>query len=470
MSIPIYWPDEFAFIKYNDIIYKSATPAISKVSEFAERDGRPHGKIISTTPANVDTPAGKFCKSLIDDGCEFLEDMYDWTRERILNYITDNSSNDFLYIKYTWQQLGLTQAWYDKLCRELTNDWLIIRREVDLVWTKSSDNSVFDEKTLDAIFALIDQTPSNMIVETNKVIEATGEVRKAPYSFILHKPIDPSKVYFIGVDTAGGLDRDFSTIVITDPMDSYKPVATFKNNKINVEQFARLLIQLIKVVTPRGVLFIESNNYGKGVIDIIVDVIPKNIYYEYKIQDKDKTKVNPSTVTRSISYGISTTGSSRPLMMDALKEIINDTPEQIVSQDIYENIKGLVYTKAEKIEHDDGMHDDVLFAYLMVQYAIRYGNNIAKFLRDIKNVKGSIDSLVNITSNDKNTQNLINDPAYNKGMDINFAELVRMVGSGENFEIIKARLEKNAGNKGNPGRPATEINTQLIQSMLTQRR
>lgn len=50
MSIPVFWSDEFAFLKYNDIMYKAAAPAISKVSEIAERDGRPHTKIISTTP------------------------------------------------------------------------------------------------------------------------------------------------------------------------------------------------------------------------------------------------------------------------------------------------------------------------------------------------------------------------------------------------------------------------------------
>lgn len=42
-----------AFVKYNDIIYKAAAPAISKVSEIAARDGRPHCKIISTTPKYI---------------------------------------------------------------------------------------------------------------------------------------------------------------------------------------------------------------------------------------------------------------------------------------------------------------------------------------------------------------------------------------------------------------------------------
>lgn len=464
MSIPFYWPDEFAFIKHNDIIFKSAAPAISKVAETAELHGRPHGKIISTTPSNIDVESGAFCKKILDEACAFIEDMYDWSREKVLEYIRANSSNDFINIRYTWQQLGYDAEWYDKQCRDLFHDWITIKREIDLVWTKSSENSVFKEEELDCLYTYIDQNSSSMVLEVERVNEESGEVTTIPYSFVLHKPLVKDRVYFVGVDVAGGLGRDFSTIVITDPTDNYKTVATFKNNKINIKQFAMLQLALIRKLIPKSILFIESNNYGKGVIDILIDFIPKNLYFEYKVSDKDKTAVNPSTVTDTITYGISTTSKSRDLMIDLARTIVLESPEQIVSNEIYSDIKGLIYTKSGKVEHDAGMHDDSLFGYLMVRYAVDYGNNIAKYLRDIKATKKQVTALSNITGS-KAAQNLAIDPAVNKGVDIDFNELLRLTAAGENIDDIKKRLERLA-NSNKTGRKSSTADPSLVALLL----
>ena len=49
---PCQWYDEFAFLKYNDIIFASATPANSQASLEAKRNGKPYHICISTTPGD----------------------------------------------------------------------------------------------------------------------------------------------------------------------------------------------------------------------------------------------------------------------------------------------------------------------------------------------------------------------------------------------------------------------------------
>lgn len=63
--MPIVWWDEFAFLKHNGVVYKSAAPAQSKIAEIAKQHGKPFSKIITTTPkCNGPTPRNQRSKIL----------------------------------------------------------------------------------------------------------------------------------------------------------------------------------------------------------------------------------------------------------------------------------------------------------------------------------------------------------------------------------------------------------------------
>ena len=51
-----------AFIKYNQIIYSSAAPALSKAAEFASKNGKPYSKTITTTPKYMGQHRGNSCR------------------------------------------------------------------------------------------------------------------------------------------------------------------------------------------------------------------------------------------------------------------------------------------------------------------------------------------------------------------------------------------------------------------------
>lgn len=342
---------------------------------------------------NLESENGAFCKGLIDKACKFSEQMYDWSKKEIISFIEANSSNDFVSIEFTWKELGLTQEWYNKECRALDNDMLLIRREIDLEWTKSSDNSVFKEDQLESIFQQLREPIGTLTLNVHlEDFDITAGSAREKYLVTLYEELNPDKMYLIGVDTAGGLNKDFSTFTITDP-DTLRPVGFFKNAKINTSYFSSLLLELITTHLPESILVIESNNYGKAVIDNLIRRIPKNIFYDYKIADKDKAGIT-NKISKNIQYGIATTTSSRPLMLDLLNTIMNEETLCLVYPEIYDELKTLVYNKQGKIEHDSNAHDDTIFSYLFVRYAIAFSNNISKYLRDSTNIVSNITKVV----------------------------------------------------------------------------
>jgi hypothetical protein len=455
MSLPVCWWDEFAFLKYNDIIYKSAAPAISKVSEIAEKEGRPFAKIVSTTPNNLDSPHGIFCKQLIDEACPFTEEMYDWTKREIKNFIKDNSSNDFLYIKFTWQELGLTKEWYEKECRALTNDKLTIRREIDLEWTKSSDNSIFTEEQLDIIFNIVTKNVPLKTLTLDVKVEELDEDKntvKGKYTVVLYKELERDKTYFIGSDVGGGLGRDSSTLIITDPK-TLEPYGFFKNSKINTNYFSSIIHELIVNHLPNSILFIENNNYGKAVLDNLIRRIPKNLFFDYKVADKDKAKTIKKT-SKNITYGINTTPASRPLMFDLLMQYVQDKPYLFGFSELYEEIKTLIYTKTGKIEHDIGAHDDIIMAYNMILYAIAYSNNIARYLRETTTVTVNLEAVRAKPDILETVGNNHTKETFKPQIDVGLEEYMAIALAGdltptEIIERLKAQTKKEDRGSGN---------------------
>jgi hypothetical protein len=378
----IYW-DEFAFLKFNKFIYSSAAPAQSRAMENAMKNGTPYGKVITTTPNNLDDPAGKECYDMMQAAVPFDEIFYEWDHERVKAYIDKISTNDFVYIKFSYQELGRSERWYRTQCRNLNNDMFMVKREILLEWTYASNTSPFQEEQLSAIAdGVIRTTAGKLYLLDNYVFNFVEQIT------------DWRRPWLIGVDVAGGLMRDPSSIVICDPED-LRPMGHFKSSAIDTAELTELLCELATLM-PNCVMFIERNSYGKGVIDNLLKThFERNVYYELKTKEAEK-KVKPPTAktTRPVqdrTYGINTDQSSRQKMInEVLYGIVNDQPEIVRVQDIFNEIKNLERKKNGKIEHRSGEHDDVLFAYLMVRYGMAYGKNIPKFVKYTKNADGSL--------------------------------------------------------------------------------
>jgi hypothetical protein len=362
--------DEFAFLKYNDIIYASATPANAQASLEAKNNGKPFHKLITTTPGDLKTTQGVYAKKFFDNAATFDEKMYDWKKAEIEDYIAKNSINNFVYIEFSYKQLGRSEAWFQNQCRELNMDRFKINREILLQWNKSSDISPFTEEEIERLYDNVCDPVATLMLSKY-------------YPLSIYKDFNWHKNLLIGVDVSGGLSKDYSAIVIIDP-DTMEVVADFANNVIDSVDLASLLYDMVKKFFINSTLVIERNSYGKTVIDMLLKTDVQNRLYfevkktqaEKKITDVKRQKFE-TRVTRV--YGVNTDAKTRPQMIDLLRVVINEEYTTIKSKRLVDDIAGLERKNNGKIEHGDVTHDDLLFAYLVVRWVWAYGTNLSHF-------------------------------------------------------------------------------------------
>ena len=161
-TLSVIWYDEYAFLPYNDVIYMNAAPAFKTAADIAKKNGAPHGIIITTTPGFMTTPEGQEAYNTKENATKFSELWYDLSYNELMNIIKANTKSDFVYIKYTYQQLGCSEEWFNEICKLLKNSWPDIRREVLLEWSTGIENSPFKEEDLDAISGLLKQPISEV--------------------------------------------------------------------------------------------------------------------------------------------------------------------------------------------------------------------------------------------------------------------------------------------------------------------
>lgn len=363
---------------YNKTTYEAAAPALSKAIEAALRNGTAYGKLITTTPNNLDEPSGKYCYGLIEDAIPFDEIWYDWSEDKIRNEIEKNSKNDFVFLQFTYKELGYDEKWFKKQCRGLGHDLLKIKRELLLEWTLANNRSPFSEEQLAEIELNVIREPvGKFYIDNTYKFEIFSEMRNFKY-----------KSWIIGIDVGGGLSRDFTAITIFDPT-TMETKANFKSNIITIPEIEYILEKLITDYFVNCIIVPERNSLGLGLIQLMMrnTIFTGHLYYEDvelkgKKKIKDPTNRTKGSKTTTRVYGITTDQHSRKIMFDEiLNMIVNDKPQIIKSPYIYNEIRTLIRTKQNKIEHAPDFHDDCLMSWLVPLYALLYGTNMKKFIK-----------------------------------------------------------------------------------------
>ena len=361
-TVPIFWGDEWAFTPYNKVIYNASTFAVSKAREVALANGNPSFKLLTTTPNSIDTPEGQYCKMMFDMAMPFDEkEIYDCPVDQLLDYVHEHSENNFVHIEFSWRQLGKDEKWYNEQKRLCNYDKLTIKREVDLEWTLSSDNSPFSEDELEKV--------KEYTIPFEKFI-AFNTGFKGRKIHIL-EPVDFYEPVLLSCDCSGGLGLDSSVITIFS-MITGKPIGYFANNRIDVDDFGDLIDHIATSVFVNSCIAIERNSYGLAIIQRLAKKpsTRMRLFYEDKSVEKPGEKFKKLSDNKHRVYGIDTTPRSRDFMIDMLFKIVNEAPEEIVLPGINKELKTLERKKTGKIEHADGCHDDNTFSFLIGRYAM----------------------------------------------------------------------------------------------------
>ena len=125
---------------------------------------------------------------------------------------------------------------------------------------------------------------------------------------------------------------------------------------------------------------VKYTGYGTSVIAILKkSKIKRNLYYEIKDRVTEE-RIDGMTVNKRKqkvkSYGFDETKNSRNLLMEILRDRMDNHKNRFLARVLYEELCTLEVKKNGRIEHADNAHDDQIFSYLMALYVWYYGKNL----------------------------------------------------------------------------------------------
>ena len=370
-TLPITYIDETEFVDYVDEIVKAAGPAFSTAAANAERNGAAYCRIFSSTPGDLDSPAGQAAQKILDKTCRWSEKYYDLGPEKTKEIIATNSENGICYIEYFYTQLGLGEEWFRKLCKLVNGDPTAIKRELLLQRIRGSKDSPFSEEDLMAI-----QEIKPNIIEEHYIMDL--------YQLNVYKTLNPKVPYLVGVDVATGVNNDSTAVSIVNPY-TLQIDAEFRSPIMGYPDLKRFLYQLVKKYIPNAVLCIEKNHGGDSVIqDLRETVLNRNIYHSMSkdLVDDNTAKINKGHIEREVerrrNFGVFTGTKSRALMIDLLFLTVQEFKDRLTSHFVIDDILKLV-RKNGKVQAAAGEHDDSIMSYLIALYVYTYGKNLNRW-------------------------------------------------------------------------------------------
>ena len=316
---------------------------------------------------------GVEAQGILDATRPWTEQFYDWSMDKIEEYIKADKSNHIVYIEYHYYQIGLTNEWLEDISAKI-NDALVVRREILLQRLHGSSTSPYPKEDIEYISDIMQKPMRNIYLLDY-------------FQFDVYNEIDPMIPYIVGVDCSTGTNNDHNAITVLNPY-TVEPVMEFQCNYIGETMYEQLLIELVTSVIPRAIVCIERNSVGDGIIDhLLVSKIAHRLYYD-KSKDlvAETMKSNESTESmlkkrgeEKKFYGVYTSGASRDAMFAILSNHIANYKEKFITTNITTDISRLVRTAGGKVVAGPGFHDDSIMSYLIALYVFYHGNNLAAF-------------------------------------------------------------------------------------------
>lgn len=374
MTVPLQYWDEFGFILYNREMYLAAVPAFSRAKSNAMMNGAPYSIVLTTTPGVLTTDEGVFAKSVRDNATQWTEAYYDYTRAQLEELRKANEKSSFFHIRYTYQQLGKSAEWFKQQCIDMEHDYVAIRREIMLEWSKASDSCPFKPEDLETIETLCAKEPISQLL--------FGSVGQ--YHMDIWRPLDNMQYPpIVGVDVAGGYQADSTAITVIDSKTT-KVSATFNCNYISMPDTAGLIEQLVSRYLPNAIVNIERDGgWGGSVLQMLCkSKIKKNLYYEIKdIVTQERVQLSGKinrTHTKTMVFGTST-AIHRDRLIEILFQRVQYHKDKFIAPILLDELRTLEYKKNGRVEHASDAHDDQLFSYMMALYVWYDGVDINKW-------------------------------------------------------------------------------------------
>lgn len=380
LTAPFLHFDEPEFTNHIKTIVENSVSTYDTAARNAKKNGALYGRCFSCTPGDLDTTMGQESQELLSHTVKWTEKMYDMaydpnddSKNEVLQYVRNNGENGIVYIEYSYKQIGLTDEWLRDMYNKISNP-LVVKREILLQRLRGSSQSPFDQEDIEYIVNSI-----HPIIEELYILEH--------FRFDIYTELNRRTPYLIGIDCSTGTNGDNNAITILDPY-TVEPVAEFKCPYIGETMFEKLIQELIKKYIPLGVLCIERNSVGDGIVDHLMNSpVAQNLYTDkgadlVELNMRDNQTVESMLKKRGEikQYtGVYTGTKSREDMMAILMRHMAEFKDKFITKNITEDISRLVRTNSGKIEAGPGFHDDSIMSYLMTLYVYYHGNNLYKY-------------------------------------------------------------------------------------------
>jgi len=262
------------------------------------------------------------------------------SKEDLEDYVDKNSLNNFVYIRFSYKEIGRSEKWFKQQCKDLVGNKEKINREVLLQWNKATDKSPFTAEDLERLR------------EQEKPIIATVPLRQY-YLLNIYDQFDWNQKLLMGGDFGGSSTKDATCFSIVDPI-TLKVLADFNNNKADPVEIADIVYELMTKFFPNAIFIPEQNAYSDACIAILLKTnVANRIYYEYRSQ-KHEQKMKDGTIkqetVKTKVYGVNTNTKTRDLMINLLFDIVANHPQEVTSGLVINDICGLERNKSGKIE------------------------------------------------------------------------------------------------------------------------
>ena len=396
-SAPIIYYDEIEHTLYFPEIFRNTAFAYREASAGAEAIGKPHCRILTGTPGNMNTRIGRDVLPIIDSMIPWTEKLYDMTSAQIAeyknaymeNFDSDNegdgiSSIDILRMEYDYKQLRKDDAWVVRQLK-MTGDKATVKREVLMIRGASTDNSPISPDDIEYLNAHMIRSDKELLIQDKWLFKIYSHDQNSmkPNAYF-----DENIPYLVGIDPSTGAGKDNFAITIINPLNM-KIAAEFKNKYLSGPAACDLLNELVLEHMPKAVLIPEKNSIGAFLIQMLLKTQARdNVYWSEKSTNKQLDAIAEENYRdRELrlasqmysKYGVVTSGASRNAMFSLLFQYIDECKDLLNTEYLVNDICKLVRTATGKVEAEKGFHDDSLMSYLLALYIYHTGDNLAFF-------------------------------------------------------------------------------------------
>ena len=386
--------DEFDFIPYQLEIMNAASFAYSTAAKNAALNGSLYGRVLSSTPGDLDTRDGAAATEYVNRMLKWEDKMFDEPIDKIKKIVNGPSYNRFIFVEHSWKQLKLPMEWYEKQCGLVNFNIEVIMREIELKRIHGSSNSPF--KRADLMYLMNHQKEPIQKVDYSKNL----------CPIMIYEKIMMNKVYILSVDPSEGLALDNNAFSLINP-STQKNAAEFKSPYISQPELFRLLCQFLDEFCPKSMIVIESNK-GRELINLFLESKYRyQLYYDDgKLGDKVIEKTDPYGALKRAAmerraYGI-WTGSNRSQYYAILENIMEERKDILLTPYLVEDVCGLIRKPNGRVEAAQGLHDDNIMSYLIGMFI--YLHSPYEKLEQYGIRRGATDDITDYTESGEITQ------------------------------------------------------------------